>query len=163
MRHGIAVPRSSTAIRSDHGRRLTQKGAKKIRRAAKGLGHLKISFDLILTSPLPRARQTAQIVAEAFDLEEKLEQMSELRPEGTPQALLAGLTPYRKLKRILLVGHQPLLGKAASFLLADGKEIRINLKKGGVCLIELEELRAGGPALLHWLLNPGQLRLLGDS
>jgi len=77
MRHGIAQPKDDPKIGSDDERELTKKGAKKARKAAKGLRALKIPFDRIITSPLSRARETAEIVAKVFDMEEQVEEAPE--------------------------------------------------------------------------------------
>jgi len=134
-----------------------------MRKSAKGLQHLGIAFDAILTSPLIRARQTAEIVAEALGLEAQLQEISGLAPDSSVENLLFGLTRFQNREHLLLVGHQPLLGKTAAFLL-HGKErssLDIALKKGGICAIEIDSLPPAEPGTLHWLLAPKHLRLLG--
>jgi len=160
MRHGIAVPHNSPGTVSDDDRPLTPKGTKRMRKAAKGLWTLKIAFDRVLTSPLPRARQTAEIVAEILELKEQPEELPELAPTGSVEGLLSSLSAYCDEERLLLIGHQPLLGETISFLLAKEKGIEIGLKKGGLCRLELDDL--GGAAKLHWVLTPRQLRLLAS-
>ncbi|HWH77607.1 MAG TPA: phosphohistidine phosphatase SixA, partial [Candidatus Binatus sp.] len=83
MRHGIAVAANDPAVGHDSERPLTNKGVKRMRRAARGLRRLKIPFDAILTSPVLRARQTAEIVAAALCMEASLEEISGLAPEST--------------------------------------------------------------------------------
>lgn len=160
MRHGIALPESPEAILSDRDRPLSPKGIKRTRKAANGLLPLKISFDRILTSPLLRAHQTAQIVAEVLGMEDRVEEASELSIEGSVQNLISRLGSLRQYKKLLLVGHQPLLGETASFLLSGSKELQVRLRKGGLCRLEVEDLRSDAPAVLHWVLTPKQLRLL---
>jgi phosphohistidine phosphatase len=160
LRHGIAVPKEDPEIRSDEERALTRKGAKRMRKAAKGLAALDIDFDRILTSPLARARQTAGIVAEITGREERLEELHELSPRASVEALLSGLAAYGKSENLLLVGHEPLLSQTASYLLAKETEIRIELKKGGLCRLEVPGLPAESAAVLRWMLTPRQLRLL---
>lgn len=164
MRHGIASPQGTPGIKSDRERPLTQKGTKRMRKAAKGLSSLGIRFDSILTSPFLRARQTAQLVAEIMNMEERLEEVQQLAPEGSVPDLLSSLTSYRAKKHILLVGHEPLLSETLSWLLAEGKKnMRIGLKKGGLCCIEVDDLPPKKAALLHWMLTPKQLRRLSGS
>lgn len=163
MRHGIAVPRDAGGIHSDRERPLTQKGIKRMRKAAKGLSALAIPFDQILSSPLTRSRQTAELIAEVLNIKKRLEEIQELAPDRTAQDLLSALTPYRGEKHLLLVGHEPLLSETASFLLSRGKDVKIYLKKGGLCCIEVDDLPAKKAALLHWMLTPKQLRLLAGS
>ncbi|HXV85000.1 MAG TPA: phosphohistidine phosphatase SixA [Candidatus Binatia bacterium] len=164
MRHGIAVAVDQPGIGSDAERPLTPKGIKRMRRAAQGLRRLKIDFDAILTSPLPRARQTADIVAAALGLEGRLEELTELAPESSLDQLISGLNRFQDKEGLLLVGHNPLLTHAASFLIAGKKQtgFQIDLKKGGLCCIEIDGLPPGAPGTLHWFLTPKQLRGLGD-
>ena len=135
-----------------------------MRQAARGLRRLGLSFDTVLTSPFVRARQTAEIVAESLGLEDRLEEISELTTERSVDQLISGLIRFQDSKHLLLVGHNPLLGHAASFLIAGKKEIRleIELKKGGLCRIEIDGLPPDSPGTLHWFLTPKQLRQLGD-
>lgn len=122
LRHGIAIPGDEPGIESDHERPLTSKGAKRMRKAAKGLRRLSIEFDAILSSPLRRARQTADIVAEALGLESEVQEISGLAPESSVDNLLFGLTRFQNREHLLLVGHQPLLGDAAAYLLRGKRE-----------------------------------------
>ena len=164
LRHGIAVAGDQPGIASDAERPLTPKGIKRMRAAAQGLRRLKISFDAILTSPLVRARQTAEIVAAALGRENRLEEVSELAPESSVDHLISGLTRFQDKEDLLLVGHNPLLTHASSFLIAGKKQtsFQIDLKKGGLCCIEIDGLPPGTPGTLHWFLTPKQLRRLGD-
>ena len=135
-----------------------------MRQAARGVRRLGVSFDKILTSPFVRARQTAEIVAESLGLEDRLEDISELTPESSVDHLISGLIRFQDREHLLLVGHNPLLGYASSFLISGKKEIKleIELKKGGLCRIEIDSLPPGTPGTLHWFLTPKQLRQLGD-
>ena len=164
LRHGIAAAGDEPGIESDHERPLTPKGVKRMRKAAKGLRRLGIEFDAILTSPLIRARQTAEIVAEALSLQSELQEISALAPESSVDNLLLGLTRFQTREDLLLVGHQPLLGQIAAFLLRgkDKSHFDMPLKKGGLCRIEIDSIPPSKPGTLHWLLAPKQLRLLGD-
>jgi phosphohistidine phosphatase len=116
-----------------------------------------------LTSPLVRARQTAEIVAAALGLESRLEEISGLAPESTVEHLMFSLTRYQDREHILLVGHEPLLSNTAAYLLGGRKPANVTLefKKGSLSCIGIEALPAAGPGTLHWLLTPKQLRLLG--
>jgi phosphohistidine phosphatase len=162
MRHGIALPLDDPSVAQDSERPLNSKGIKRMRQAAKGLRRLKIPFDGILTSPLLRARQTAEIVASALGMDTRLEEISGLAPESTVEHLLFGLTRYQDREHLLLVGHEPLLGNTAAHLLGARQTANMNIdfKKGALCCIEIESLPGAGPGKLHWLLTPKQLRLL---
>jgi phosphohistidine phosphatase len=161
MRHGIAVDRADTGAKSgDRERRLTPKGIKRIQKAANGLIAMSLSFDRILTSPLARAGQTAKIVAQALRLEHCLEEFPQLSPDQSVQDLIAGLVAYSGDKKILLVGHEPLLSGTVSFLLSGKAGAAIRIKKGGLCCLELDGIPPKENAVLHWALAPKQLRLL---
>lgn len=163
MRHGIAVAGSDPGIRADRERALTQKGIKRIRKSAKGLLALGIPFDRILTSSLKRARQTADLVVEALKMEDRLEEVQELSPDGSVQALLSRLGAFQGKKHLLLVGHEPLLSETVSFLISGGGKTEMRLKKGSLCCVAVDNPPAKKGATLRWLLTPRQLRLLARS
>lgn len=162
MRHGIALPQDDPSVAHDAERPLTSKGIKRMRKAAKGVRELNIPFDSVLTSPALRARQTAEIVAAALNLEAHLEEISGLAPESTVEHLIFGLTRYQDRAHVLLVGHEPLLSNTAASLLGGRRAANVTLdfKKGSLCCIEIETLPAASPGTLRWLLTPKQLRLL---
>lgn len=162
MRHGIAVP-AEAGMTSDWERPLTKKGRDRIYKEATGLLALEISPDRIFTSPLLRAQQTAQVVAEVLKMGEALEEIRELAPDRSPQEVIRRLGTYQNIQRILLIGHQPLLGETASYLLSGDDKLEIRLKKGGLCCIEADRLPPEKTAVLHWLLTAKQLRLLAGS
>ena len=164
LRHAIAVTADEPGIQTDDDRPLSSKGIKRIRKAAKGLKRLEIPFDAVLTSPLLRASQTADIVAQALGLEAYLEQISGLAPESSVDHLMFGLSRFQNREHLLLIGHEPLLSETISFLLAgkSGMNLKVDLKKGGLCRIEIDGLPPAKPGTLHWFLAPKQLRLLGE-
>lgn len=160
MRHGIAVTGDSTNVSSDEERPLTPKGTKRTRQAVKGLTRLGPSIDKVLSSPLLRARQTADIVAEGLRLKDPVEEILELAPAGDLAKLLDRLAAYKECEGVLLVGHQPSLGNVASLLLSGSKELQIDFKKSGICCITLEISLAPGNSILNWMLAPKHLRTL---
>ncbi|HYA30643.1 MAG TPA: phosphohistidine phosphatase SixA [Acidobacteriota bacterium] len=164
LRHGIAVAADDPEVAHDRERQLTQKGSKRIRRAARGLRRLDIPLDAILTSPVLRARQTADIVAATLGLEARLEEISGLAPESTVEQLMFGLTRYQDREHLLLVGHEPLLSQTIAYLLCRSREPQLDIaaRKGSLCRIELDRAPPSGPGVLHWLMSPKQLRLLGE-
>ena len=161
MRHGIAADRAHSGAGSDDRERpLTPKGIKRMNRAAEGLVALSLTFDRILTSPLERARQTAKIVAQALQLEERVEEIEQLSPDRSVQDLLDALVAYAGQKEILLVGHEPMLSSAISVLLSGKTGVAIRLKKGGLSCLQMENVSPRESAVLQWALTPKQLRLL---
>jgi phosphohistidine phosphatase len=158
LRHGIATERGKEFRGSDAQRPLTSKGRQKMRRIAKAMRALELSFDLILSSPLLRARQTADIVAEELKLVEQRKFSSHLAPEGDPRDLIRDLKRlHRGSKKVLLVGHEPYLSNLLGALLAGQPIIDINLKKGGLCLLRIDSLQNGRCATLEWLMTPRQM------
>jgi phosphohistidine phosphatase len=153
LRHAIAEERGTGGY-ADEDRPLTPEGARKMRRAARGMREMGLEFDRILSSPYLRARQTADIVAPLFS--RKVEIWEALKSETRPQQTVAALARVPE-ERVLIVGHQPHLGLLVSLLTA-GSEIQINLKKGGLCMLRMDAIRSGPCATLEWLMAPSQLR-----
>src|SRR5918995_3719570 len=94
LRHGIAAAKDDPAFESDSDRPLTKKGIKKFRKAARGIDRLGIPFDTILSSPLVRARQTADIVAAVLHKESYIEEIPELAPQRLPEQLTSALKNF---------------------------------------------------------------------
>jgi phosphohistidine phosphatase len=154
LRHGLAVERTP-GVKFDKDRPLTVEGRKKIRRLAVILRKLGLSFDLILSSPFLRARQTAEIVAEVLDLSNKLEFSTHLAPRQAPNELVEELNRKgHALDDILLVGHEPDLSRLISILVTGKPGLALELKKGGLVKLEIGTLRYGRCATLQWLLPP---------
>jgi phosphohistidine phosphatase len=164
LRHGIAVDPSAPDFARDAERPLTPKGKRRLRQIAKAMGALKISFDLILSSPYVRARQTAEIVAKILKRKKKLKFSDELTPGGNPKSLVQQLNDLRpKPKNILLVGHEPYLSKLIALLTAGSTNMEIDLKKGSLCKLETESLRYARCATLACLLAPRHLALMAGK
>lgn len=136
IRHGIAADRAQYA--HDEARPLTDSGIKRTQQVAQRLDKLGIKLDLILTSPLVRARQTAQILFEA-GLSKKLAEFSPLAPGGDIQAWLAwrSQAPQNGYSELALVGHQPDLGNWGEILLWGCPTEQIILKKAGIIGLNL--------------------------
>jgi len=161
LRHGIAVERGSSGDEDDGERSLTAKGERRMRRSAEGMLALGLTYDLILSSPYLRARQTADIVAQILKTAEGIHLSDRLTPAGSPRQLLAALqTEYRERQEVLLVGHEPYLSRLISTLLTGGPNLSVVMKKGGLCTLDVETLRFGRCASLLSLLSPSQLRRL---
>ena len=163
MRHGIALERNDPSALDDDRRPLSPKGEKRTRKIAKGIQRLDIPFDVLLTSPLARARQTVDIVATALGAEARVEEIASLAPNSGFAHLIADLGRYRDRKHLLLVSHEPLLSGTLSSLLAGDSATRLDFefRKGALCRIEIDSPSRPHPGKLHWFLTPKQLRLLG--
>ncbi len=157
IRHGIAVDRGSYP--TDAERPLTPEGDRKTRKVAKQLAKLDIRFDILFTSPLVRARQTAVILQER-GLVRELQETSTLAPDGDIHQWLDELSllrPSQKGDRACfgLVGHQPDLGNWTQMLVWGEAGDRIVLKKAGIIGLTLP--KSGSPiggSLLFWLTPP---------
>lgn len=163
VRHAIAEDRDVFARTgaADELRPLTPPGREKMQRAAAGLRSLVPQIDLLATSPLVRAVETAQIVAQAYDGLEPVE-VPELAPEADPQDLLRWLENLEgEYTTVVLVGHEPSLSEHVSFLTARSDEAFVEFKKGGACLLSFYDEVDSGGATLRWMLTPAILRGLG--
>lgn len=167
MRHGIAADLGDGGVLKDADRPLTLEGRARMKQAATGIQELDLKFNVILTSPLLRSRQTAEVVAEVLDLQHKVKTLESLAPgrwhiegAGKHAEIFLELGAYQ-FDRALLVGHMPDLSELASFLLTGNRNLNIEFKKGSICAIELASLPPRGPGLLRWLMAPKHLRLLG--
>jgi phosphohistidine phosphatase len=160
FRHGIAVDKTDPSVGPDRDRALTAEGIRKTRAAVEGLASLDLSFDRILSSPWLRAIQTARIVGEVLGITKLVEEMDELAGDRSVEDVLHGLLPYASAERLMLVGHQPLLGECVAALLTGGIEMQVDLKKSGACTIEVTGVHSRGSGVLLWHLTPRQLRLM---
>jgi phosphohistidine phosphatase len=157
IRHGLAEDRGD-AWPDDTKRPLTDEGMSRMRKAARGLARIGVSIEVVLSSPLVRARQTAEIVASGLDPRPSLVNVDSLAPDGSYAAVIADLEKHARKSRIALVGHEPMIGELAARLI--GSRHSIEFKKGAVCRIDVEDLPPAGPGDLCWLLTPKILRAL---
>jgi phosphohistidine phosphatase len=157
VRHGLAAERGE-AWPDDTKRPLTDEGMSRLRKAVRGLARLGVSVEVVLTSPLVRARQTAEIVAGGLDPRPSLVNVDSLAPDGSFAAVVADLEKHARKTRIALVGHEPMMGELAARLI--GSRHPIEFKKGGVCRIDVEDLPPAGPGDMRWMLTPRILRAL---
>jgi phosphohistidine phosphatase len=160
VRHAIAVAREAPAVLEDRERPLTAEGVRKMRRVVKGLAKIGVMVDEIWTSPLVRAAQTADLLAEGLGLASRPHVVRWLEPGGDLLRLSDKLAEKAQLAAIALVGHEPDLGTFAAYLTSGVRDAGIELKKGGVACIELDHVRSPIGGRLCWLLTPRQLRAL---
>ncbi|MBL8051344.1 MAG: phosphohistidine phosphatase SixA [Anaerolineales bacterium] len=161
IRHAIAEEESPSGEESQ--RKLTDKGSKKMRQITKGLRALGADFDMILSSPYTRAKETAEILGEVFKIKKKISYTDNLIPMGNPDLLIAEINEKYTADSLALVGHEPYLTSLISLLVGQTSSVDITLKKGGVCLLSTEDLRHTRRATLEWLLTPGVLVEIGNK
>jgi phosphohistidine phosphatase len=153
IRHGDAQPVDKKGVNDDADRPLTDEGKAQCKALATALERCGVRLGLIASSPLLRARQTA---------EELLRHWSAPAPELRVCQHLAPDSRNRKLTRFLLgleadsvalVGHMPDLATYAAWLIGS-KKVQLDVAKGGVARIECEDKPAKGAGLLTWLVTP---------
>jgi len=154
LRHGIAAEKDPRRYPDDRDRPLTAEGQKKTLSIARRIKNLGMTFDVILSSPLARARQTAEITVSVLGCKSKLRFSEYLAPEGSKRALVQLLRRQKQRKRLLLVGHEPYLSELISTLLIGKTGMPLELKKGGLCKLGIQSLRLGRCATLHFLAPP---------
>lgn len=157
IRHGTAADRGPD-YPDDSKRPLTSRGIASLRREAKGLNALGVAFDVIITSPLLRTRQTADVLADLIQTKPPVTASDALAPAGTPAAVIQEIGRHARLGRIALVGHEPNLGELAARLIAS--RALMPFKKGAICRIDFEVLPPKGVGALRWFLPPKVLRKL---
>lgn len=160
MRHGIAAARGDPNFPDDAQRPLTAEGKKKLRAIAKGLFRLGLDVDAIITSPLARASETAEIVAEVFGPDIRVETSDFLRPGGSLQALLTSLSKRNNHRSVLVVGHEPDLSEGVAKLIGNTRA-SFQFKKGGCCRIDFDNFPPRPPGKLIWWLTPRVMRKIG--
>jgi phosphohistidine phosphatase len=161
VRHGIAVEPGTPGIADDE-RPLTSKGEKRMQQVARGLRKLDLKLDRIVTSPLPRARATAEIVADVLNARELLE-MSNVLQAGSSAATIERWLRERPEDRLMIVGHNPTLSNLVSLLvLGSTQPLICDLKKGGVAALartaSAKELYS-----VSWIATPRLVRGLMDD
>jgi phosphohistidine phosphatase len=163
LRHGIAVEHGAAGYENDDERPLTGKGERKMWAIAEAMKALEISFDSIFSSPLVRARQTAEIVAEALKCRKRMQLTDTLSPQDSAKPLIEFLRDQGAVDDIVLVGHEPYLSRLIALLISGNSDTSVLLKKGGFCKLSTDDLKHGKCATLEWLLTPKQMELMRDA
>ncbi|MFY9610135.1 MAG: phosphohistidine phosphatase SixA [Blastocatellia bacterium] len=163
IRHALAQQLGLKNDFTDEKRTLTSEGRERMREAARGLRKLGVQLDLLLTSPLVRAVETAEIVADAMGFSKKeIIPTDKLAPGGSADDLFAEIKSH-SVESVALVGHQPDLGEMMAKILQTRGKLSIDLKKGSVCCINVVETVPSLRGELVWLMTPKQLRLLAKG
>ncbi len=149
LRHGKAESRTTWAG-DDALRPLTADGEEALRREAAALRALDLALDLIVTSPLVRARRTAEIVAGELGLAARLVEDERLAPGFDVRRLEQGVAAHGPAETFLLVGHEPDFSETVAELIGGGDVV---MKKGGLARVDVTAPVAGGGRLV-WLLTP---------
>ena len=155
IRHGIAAERGEE-YPDDSKRPLTSTGMTRVRQEARALNALKVGFDVIISSPLVRTKQTAEILAGTLKEKPAIVTSDSLAPAGTPAGVMQEIARHARKARVALVGHEPNLGELAARLI--GARSPIQFKKGAICRIDFEVLPPKSLGQLQWFVTPRMLR-----
>jgi phosphohistidine phosphatase len=156
IRHADAEPVGSPGVETDEQRPLTAKGIEQVQQLASFFRRLAVTPGLILTSPLTRARQTAERLAEGLRLESGLVvEEPELAPGGSTKKLARRLA-RRSAETVFVVGHEPDLGRHTGWLIGS-KRATIEFAKAGVACVDLANPIEKGCGTLRWLVTPSLL------
>ena len=160
IRHAIAEQRDETKFSDDAERPLTSKGKRKMEEISQGLVRMGVEMDWVVTSPLERAKQTAEIVAQELGYDGEITESETLAPGGSMNALLQMLAKRPEARSVALVGHEPDLSHLLAELVAASDSAGLGFRKGGVALVTFSKNPARGQGELVWLLTPKILRQL---
>lgn len=158
LRHGEAGKRIPSGSR-DFERPLTVAGMEEVEQVARALARLRVGFDFVATSPLRRARQTADAVAKILRVKKgSVEEWDELKPEGKKADLYRKLSQFKPESSVLVVGHEPYLSTMISEIVFGNGAGSIVLKKAGLAKITVASFQPKIRGELRWLLTPKHLK-----
>lgn len=160
VRHAIAYERSSLRWPDDSQRPLTPTGVAKFEEAARGLKRVVSSVDVVLSSPFVRAMQTAHVLEDVAGWPAAI-QCPELEPSRSPVEVTHLLQEYTGAGVVGLVGHEPLLGELASYLIGGINVPAQPFKKGGTACFRSVDVPEAGTMTIRWWLSPKIARRLG--
>ena len=158
LRHSDAADNGAHGFTRDADRPLTESGIEKMKKVAKAMRKLGLSFDTILSSPYRRAKETSEIVGEILQCSSRIKLTPHLVVNGNLTALVKEINEdYARSKQLLLVGHEPVLTGLISILTSGHHDLSVRLRKGGLCKLSVDDLHVGKCATLEWLVGPSQL------
>jgi phosphohistidine phosphatase len=159
VRHAIAIPHGTPGVEED-ARPLTARGIRRFRVAAAGLARICPRPDVLLTSPLVRARQTAEIAAAAWG-RVKLTEEPALAGGGFEE-IASAVEKHGRKALVATFGHEPDVSSVLAHILGTGESERLTFRKGGAALVDVPQRLADGGALV-WYAPPRLLRALASS
>ena len=158
MRHANAgVPRENPVL--DAKRALIKDGKDQCMLMARVMNALKVQVDVVVSSPLKRAMQTAQFVATELGYEAKVEISPALAPGADYAAFMKLMAKYADREGVLAVGHNPNLFQFLGRLVTGNGGAAIRMRKGSVARIDIDR----HPPLLQWLIDPRMARSIYTS
>ncbi len=160
LRHANAGEPKINAAK-DEKRPIDKLGIEQSHDVGRALAALDVSPDVIISSPLRRATQTAAVVANELGYEDKVITDAALRPEGSYETFLELLRRHSRRDAIMVVGHNPSMTIFLNALLSGGGPLNaVELKKGGVARVEKDGRK---PAILKWCMPPKVVRAIQQA
>ena len=151
LRHGIAEDHAASGRDAD--RVLTEEGKRKLQKVLDRARKAGVNPTLILSSPLVRAIETAQIAAEALEYKSEIARSNALLPNAAPRDVWAEIRAHRDEPSILLAGHEPLFSQTVAYLLGSTRAM-VEFKKGALIRVDFAALGAEPRGVLEWMLTP---------
>lgn len=162
VRHAKAEAHDPNTWPDDDQRPLTAEGRAEQRAATRAMKRMGLKFDFLLTSPLLRARETAELVAKGYRWGETPQLAEELGHGYAVAAIVRLLAKFPPGSTVALVGHEPDLSALTGALTTKDGRLNIAVKKSGVVGIEFDGPAEAGKGTLIYHLKPGHLRRLGE-
>jgi phosphohistidine phosphatase len=150
LRHGIAEDHAASG--RDANRRLTEEGRDKLRRVLERAHEADARPSLILSSPLRRALETAEIAGHALGYEGKIVRTASLTPESSPHKIWDEIREHRDETAILLAGHEPLFSATVAYLLGSSHEM-VHFRRGALVRIDVNPLAPSPRGVLEWMIT----------
>jgi len=151
LRHAIAEERSASGRDAD--RQLTEEGRQKLRKVMKRAAGAGVEPSLILSSPLIRAVQTAEIAAEVLKYGGKIVKVDSLTPDSSPREVWEEIRARKDEQAILLAGHEPLYSATTAYLLGSTRSM-VDFRKAGLVRIDVQGFGGSPGGVLQWMLTP---------
>ncbi len=162
VRHAEAVAVGEQGVSRDAMRSLTERGQRRARLIGEALARLNVRPAMVVTSPLLRARQTAEVLAHVLGVTAPLRVCMALTPEAEPDQAWRALLDHGP-HDLLVVGHLPSLATLAGWLLSPTAPAGLHLRKTAVLELRFEGQPTPGHACLEWLLNPACVEALREE
>jgi phosphohistidine phosphatase len=152
LRHANAGPKHFSNPAKDEKRPIDKIGEEQSHDVGRALAYLGVTANVIISSPLTRAMQTAEVVAREIGYEEKIVSDDALRPEATFEKFKSLLNRHKDKPAIMVVGHDPSMTEFVNRVLSGGAPLAaVEMKKGGVAKVDIEIRRH---AVLRWCMTP---------
>jgi len=162
IRHADAVPLGEAGVTEDEDRPLTEKGQAQCRPLARALHRMGVKLGMIISSPLLRAKQTAEGLLQHWEGEKPEVQIANALAPGRKRRKLAKLLLPLEAETVTLVGHMPDLATLTGWLMGD-KKVQIDIAKAGAAYLVGDTGPTKGGAMLTWMVTPEWCEAVGGN